>query len=389
MNDTVLIVDDKEINRVILIESLKKYYNIVEASNGKSALDILNNQKIDAVLLDLNMPGINGNDILQAMSLQNIVQRIPILVITAMSDSNVLNHAYDLGAAEIIPKPIPNIAVLHRRIANVIELYSTRNSLKSKLSSKTGELHTTKREMKLQNFDLAAKNAQLKFLNNALLEKNAILMQNAAQVERIYSKLVEQIANLVEFRNEESGEHIKRVCGYTEIILRELMNDNPEYGLTEDKIQKITFAAVLHDVGKIAINDNILCKPGALSQKEFETIKTHTVIGAQILNNMKEVMDDETFQYSKDIALYHHERYDGNGYPERLIGDQTPIWAQVVAVADVYDALSSQRIYKAAFEHDQSLAMILNGDCGEFNPKILKVLAKSQFQILEYSLKTA
>lgn len=389
MNETVLIVDDKEINRIILIESLKKYYNIIEASNGKTALDILNNQKIDAAILDLHMPGINGNDILQAMNLQNIVKRVPILVITALSDTNVLNHAYDLGAAEIIPKPIPNIQVLHRRIANVIELYSARNSLKSKLSSKAGELHSTRREMQLQYNDLAAKNVELKLLNNSLVERNNLLMKNAEEVELIHSKLVEQIANLVEFRNEESGEHIKRVCGYSEIILKGLMLDFPEYGLTEDKIQKISFAAVLHDVGKIAINDNILCKPGALSQKEFETIKTHTVIGAQILNNMREVMDEETFQYCKDIALYHHERYDGNGYPERLIGDETPIWAQVVAVADVYDALSSQRIYKAAFDHDQSLRMIMNGDCGEFNPKILKVLAKAQSQILNYSRKTA
>lgn len=389
MRETVLIVDDKEINRVILAESLKNYYELIQASSGKLALDILNTRKVDAVLLDLNMPGINGTDVLQAMNLQNIAKRVPILAITSMSDSNVLNHAYDLGAAEIIPKPIPNIPVLHRRIANVIELYSQRNALMSKLSSKDGELHTTKRRMQLQYDELSEKNAELLLMNNSLIERNNILMENANQVERIYSNLVEQIANLVEFRNEESGEHIKRVCGYSEIILHGLMEEFPEYNLTEDKIQKISFAAVLHDVGKIAINDNILCKPGALSQKEFETIKTHTVIGAQIINNMKDIMDEETFTYSKDIALHHHERFDGNGYPEGLVGDETPIWAQVVAVADVYDALSSQRIYKAAFEHDQSLAMILNGDCGEFNPKILKVLAKTQSQILDYSRKTA
>jgi putative two-component system response regulator len=193
--------------------------------------------------------------------------------------------------------------------------------------------------------------------------------------------MVETLATLIEFRDCESGEHVRRICGLTEILMTAVSEMYPEYALPKSEIDKIVTASVLHDVGKISIPDSILNKPGRLTAEEFEIMKLHTVKGCEILQKIPNIMDAEVYKYSYDICRHHHERWDGKGYPDKLAGDDISIWAQVVSIADVYDALTSERVYKSAYDHDTSVKMILSGECGLFNPKVLEAFKKSMDKI--------
>ena len=327
---TILIVDDIEINRMILAEIFNDEYEIVEACDGAQAIEIINSDlMISAVLLDVLMPGINGLDVLREMNKNGKIKNIPVFLITAADSQEMLLEGYNLGAIDVITKPFMT-HFLKCRINNVIELYRHRNELE----------------------DIVAR--QVKRLN------------------RINQSMIETLAAVIEFRDCESGEHVKRICGLTRIIMQEVSDLYPEYHLSEQEIDKIVTSSVLHDVGKISIPDNILNKPGRLTKEEFEIMKQHTVKGCEILQNIPDIVDEGIYNYSYDICRHHHERWDGRGYPDGLSGDDISIWSQVVSVADVYDALTSERVYKKAYSHDTAVNMIFNGECGAFNPKVLQ-----------------
>lgn len=326
----ILIVDDREDNRVILAEVFKDNYDILEAENGKEAIEIINrNDNVAAVLLDLLMPVMNGLDVLREMNRTGKIGRLPVFIITASDSQELLMDAYNLGATDVVSKPFM-INFLKCRIGNIIELYRHRTDLESMLDEKVAKLNL------------------------------------------INSSMIEALANIIEFRDGESGEHVKRISGITKKILTVLSRMYPEYYLPKLEIEKIGAASVLHDVGKIAIPDSILNKPGRLTPEEFEIMKTHTTKGCEVLANIPNLIDEDIYNYSFDIAHHHHERWDGRGYPEGLSGDEITIWSQAVSVADVYDALISPRCYKAPFTHEVAVKMIYNGECGTFNPKMLE-----------------
>lgn len=328
--NVILIVDDMEINRVVLAETFKDNYEIIEAENGEEALKVINsNDKVAAVLLDLLMPVMGGLDVLREMNKSGKINNVPVFIVTGASDDPMLMDAYNLGATDIIAKPImPDF--IKCRINNVLELYRHRYDLESLLEAKVEKLNL------------------------------------------INQSMIEALANIIEFRDGESGEHVKRISSLSKKILLKLNDKYPEYYLPREEIDKIANASILHDVGKIAIPDSVLTKPGRLTKEEFEIMKSHSVKGCEILSHIPNLLDEDTYKYSYDICRHHHERWDGKGYPDGLSGDEISIWAQAVSIVDVYDALISPRVYKAPFPHDVAVKMIYNGECGTFNPKILE-----------------
>ncbi len=339
--ETILIVDDEEINRELLSSVFSDQYNTIQAENGEVALELLESDKsISAVLLDIIMPVMDGIDVLRMMSRNGLLKRVPVFMITAEDSGEKLIECYELGAVDVINKPFMSL-FLKARVNNVIELYRHRNSLE------------------------------------------ALVDEQVRKLQRINRDTVEMLATVVEFRDCESGEHVKRISGLTEILMTKLGELYPEYKMPRSEIEKIMYASVLHDVGKIAIPDNILNKPGKLTNEEFEIMKTHTVKGGAILQNIPSLLDDDLFRYSYDIARHHHERWNGRGYPDGLKGDEISIWAQVVSVADVFDALTSPRVYKAAYSVDKSVQMITGGECGEFNPKLMEAFGASLDDIIK------
>lgn len=327
---TILIVDDVEINRDILADIFNDNYNIIEACNGTQALEAINCiPNISAVLLDLVMPEMDGLGVLKQMNISGKIKTIPVFLITAADNNEMLFEGYHLGAVDIINKQFITHFLKHR-INNVIELYEHRNDLEK------------------------------------------IVTKQVERLEHLNQSMIEILATAVEFRDYESGEHVKRICNLTKELMTEVSNMYPEYRLPEAEINKIVTSSVLHDVGKISISDSILNKPGRLTKEEFEIMKQHTVKGYEFLQKFPDIIDEGIYKYSCDICRHHHERWDGKGYPDGLSGDDISIWAQVVSVADVYDALTSERVYKKAFSHDTAVKMIKNGECGTFNPKVLK-----------------
>lgn len=332
---TILIVDDIEINRDILEEIFKDDYKIIKACNGAQAIEAINsNPDISAVLLDLLMPEVNGLGVLEEMNKSGKIEHIPVFLITAAESQEMLLEGYNLGAIDVITKPFM-AHFLKYRISNVIELYGYRNELEQ------------------------------------------IVAEQVERLNIINQSMVETLATVIEFRDCESGEHVKRISRITKILMTEVSNMYPEYHLSKTEIDKIASSAILHDVGKISIPDKILNKPGRLTDEEFEVMKQHTVKGCDILQSIPNIMDEGIYDYSYDICRHHHERWDGRGYPDGLIGDDISIWAQVVSVADVYDALTSERVYKKAFDHETAFKMIFNNECGVFNPKVLKAFVNS------------
>lgn len=328
--NAILIVDDMEINRAVLAETFNDNYEIIEAENGEEALKVINtNDRVAAVLLDLLMPVMSGLDVLREMNKSGQINNVPVFIVTGANDDPMLMDAYNLGATDIISKPIMP-GFIKCRINNVLELYRHRYDLESLLEAKVEKLNLVNQSM------------------------------------------IEALANIIEFRDGESGEHVKRISSLSKKILLKLNDKYPEYYLPREEIDKIANASVLHDVGKIAIPDNVLNKPGRLTKEEFEIMKSHSLKGCEILSHIPNLLDEDTYKYSYDICRHHHERWDGRGYPDGLAGDEISIWAQAVAIVDVYDALISPRVYKAPFPHDVAVKMIYNGECGIFNPKILE-----------------
>lgn len=328
---TILIVDDVDINRIILGEVFDDTYNIIETGSGAEAIEILaGNTEISAVLFDILMPEVNGLDVLRAMNKTGRIEKTPVFMITAADSEDMLMESYNLGAIDVIIKPFMS-QFLRCRVNSVIELYEHRNELEK------------------------------------------IVERQVARMNEMMKSLVETLAAVIEFRDCESGEHVRRVSLLTEELMREVSNTYDEYRMPEAEIEKIATSAILHDIGKISTPDQILNKPGKLTAEEFDIMKQHTTKGCDILLKIPDVMDAGVYRYAYDICRHHHEKWDGRGYPDGISGDDISIWAQVVSVVDVYDALTSERVYKKGFEKEKALSMIRNGDCGAFNPKILAV----------------
>ena len=336
---TILIVDDAEMNRMMLSDMLGDQYDYVEAADGREALRILEkNVAIDLILLDINMPEMNGFEVLEEMNRYHWIQEIPVIMITAEESVESMEHAYSLGVTDYIPRPF-NLYIVRRRVENTLNLYVNQ-----------------KRLMRLVSDQIAEK------------EENNTLM-------------VSILSNVVEFRNHESGDHIRNIRRITELLLHQLVQKTKAYHLTEEDIALIKTASSLHDIGKITIPEEILNKPGKLTKEEFEIMKTHSAAGAHILEQMQYGQDKPLYRYALEICRWHHERWDGHGYPDGLIGEEIPISAQIVAIADVYDALTSDRCYKKAYDHTTAINMILNGECGAFNPLLLECLTETAAQL--------
>lgn len=339
MQKTILIVDDQEINRAILAEGFGGKYEVLEAENGLEALEYLDtNSNIAAVLLDIVMPELDGLGVLEAMRYRGLLNHIPVFIITASDSEDTITKAFDIGAVDVISKPFV-LNAIDRRINNVIELYRHRNDME------------------------------------------AVINEQIERLNKVNLSMIETLATLIEFRDGESGEHVRRICGLTEILMTKVSEMYPEFRMERKEIEKIVTASILHDVGKIAIPDSILNKPGRLTAEEFAIMKEHTTRGCDILKKIPALMDNDIYNYVYDICRHHHERWDGRGYPDGLAGDDISIWSQVVAVADVYDALTSPRCYKAAFSIEKSVSMIRNGECGTFNPKVIAAFDASLEEI--------
>ncbi len=347
---TIVIADDAEINRELLKLIFEDDYNVLEAANGEQTISILDEKhdEISMLLLDLIMPGKTGLEVMEHMRNNGYMEDIPVIMITGEATAESDLRAYEYGASDIIYKPFES-RVIKRRAKNIMDLYEYRMHIERKLEKRTKELMASKEKLEKSN----------EFLINAL-------------------------SSVVEFRSLESGEHIKRVKYFTRMFMNYLKNYYPEYGLTKEQIDLIVNASALHDIGKIAIPDNILLKPGKLTPSEFDEMKKHTTYGCEILEKFKQD-DNDFYRYCYDICRYHHERYDGNGYPDGLAGEDIPIWAQVVSIVDVYDALVSKRVYKTPYATDVAIRMIYDGECGEFSPKILNCLEMAKEVLFESS----
>jgi putative two-component system response regulator len=353
MRKKVLIIDDAQLNRHILAEMLENDYEVIEADNGQAGLELLKSNREDLclVLLDLIMPVMDGFGVIEKMAKSGDILSIPILVISVEQSVEAERKCLELGVADFIRKPFDTSLVM-RRVKNVVDLYSYRHNLEEQVAKQT----------------------------KALKEQYEMIRRQAQELRAKNEKITDILAEVVESRNLESGEHVKRVKAYTGILARELMVRYPEYNLTEKKIRIIESASALHDIGKIVISDAILLKPGRFTDEEFEIMKTHTSRGSEVLDNIHGVWDEMYKKYAYEICKYHHERYDGHGYPEGLVGDNIPISAQIVSVADVYDALISVRCYKKAFTKEEAFNMIISGDCGMFSPKMMDCFKHVRWQ---------
>lgn len=346
----LLVVDDIELNRVILLELFSSQFDVLEATNGREALDLLQvyGEQIAIVLLDIVMPVMNGFDVLHEMNLNGMINVTPVILITGENDDEVVLRGYDYGVSDLINKPF-NSEIVYRRVNNVVELYLSKNNLEQKL-----------REQK------------------ELLENQSRRLRQSNQF------VIDALSTTVEFRDCESGQHIKRIRELTRILLEKAIK---YYPLTQEQINIISSASAMHDIGKIAIPDSILLKPGRLTPEEFEIMKTHTLKGCDILQSLNYTQDMEYFNYCYEICRHHHERWDGKGYPDGLRGDEIAVWAQATSIADVYDALVSKRVYKEAYTHSDAISMILKGECGAFNPLLLECLSEARDVLNEQMLR--
>lgn len=349
MRNKILVVDDVDINREILRSILEDEYTVLEAENGKQALEIVDLEANDmaAILLDLVMPEMDGMQVLEELNRRGVVGKVPVLVISVDHTVEVQKHCFELGISDFIAKPFNN-AIIKQRVKNTVEFFDYKLKLEDKVAGQTTVLRKAYRTLQVQAEHLQKKNQQI----------------------------IEMLGTVVEYRSTESGEHIQRVKGYTRILAEAVMEDYPEYGLTKEKINIIESVSALHDIGKISIPDRILLKPGRLTAEEFEYMKSHTIRGCELLDSIKEDWNDDIMKYAYEICRYHHERYDGKGYPDGLVGDQIPICAQLVSVADVYDALVNERCYKDAFSKEEAYRMIITGECGVFSPKLMESFRK-------------
>lgn len=338
----ILIVDDCDMNREILREILSSDYSIMEACGGEEALSMIHQfgTGISLVLLDIVMPGLDGFEVLSYMNQDHTIEDIPVIMISSEDSEAFIRRAYEMGASDYVSRPF-DAKVVYRRVTNNIKLYAKQRRL-------------------------------IRMVTEQIRER-----------EKNVSMLVGVLSQIVEFRNGESGLHVKHIRRFTECILDCLIEKDPDLHLGTKERENIPLASALHDIGKIAVDNKILNKPGRLTPEEFEAMKLHTVYGAKMLEELQPYYDEPLLKTATDIAHWHHERWDGRGYPDGLVGDAIPLSAQIVSLADVYDALTSERCYKKAYSHDKAVEMILNGECGVFNLKLVECFVEIQSVLRE------
>lgn len=356
MRNKVLIVDDSKFNRQVLKNILEEDYEILEAENGREALGIIEDQmkEIAAMLLDIVMPEVNGVTLLKMLKEKDYLNEFPVLVVTSEQDVELVAECFDYGISDFIRKPV-NTDFVKQRVQKLVDLYLQKNEFKERLERQT---FTLRNQYKL-------------------------LQQQADQLKKSNERMIDVLGTVVEYRNMEERSHLTMVKGFTEILANHMMQDYPEYGLTEEKIKIIVSASVLHDVGKVMIPDAILLKPGKLTGEEFEYMKSHSIRGYDIIESIKELWEEDYVKCSMEITRSHHEKYDGGGYPDGLKGDEIPISAQLVSVADCYAALISESVYKDAIPLDEAFTMILQGECGVFSYKLLECFRKAKEELKE------
>ena len=339
--NALLIVDDEELNRAILANIFQTDYDILEAEDGLQALELIEgaNRPLSAILLDVVMPRMDGIQLLRTLSERGLTAVVPVFLITADPGNDTMQKAYDLGVMDVIAKPVVPF-VVRRRVQSVVELFAARQLLGAEVERQRDQL-----------------------------------LYQAEQLAEMSMGMVEALSTAIEFRSDESGEHVRRIHDITCLLLGETPLGE---GLSDSEIRLIGMGAVTHDVGKISIPDAILNKKGRLTPDEYDLMKTHTTQGAHLLSRIPQMREHSAYRYAYDIALHHHERWDGRGYPEGLKGDEISIWTQVVSLADVYDALVSERCYKKPISFDRATEMILNGECGVFNPRMLEYFRQAE-----------
>lgn len=326
----ILIADDSDLNCDMLTEILGDNYDYLLAGDGEETLKVLSEDAdIDMLLLDMNMPKISGMQVLKAMRERNWLDEIPVVIISAENDDNFIKNAYYLGATDYIVRPYNAFLVRHR-VENTLMMYSQKKQL-------------------------------VRMVESQIFRR-----------EKINDMLIKIFSHVVEIGNSESGSHTQNVQTITNMLLKRLTEKTDKYNLSEEDISMISSVSSLHDIGKIMIPEKILNKRGKLTEEEWEIMKKHTVNGDEFLTNIPIDQSELLMKTAHEICRHHHERYDGNGYPDGLVGDEIPICAQVVSVADVYDALTSERCYKRAYPHEKAVQMILGGECGVFNPLLLE-----------------
>lgn len=327
----ILIVDDSEMNRMVLSQILSDEFDCVEACDGTEAIAYLREHEaeLSLVLLDIVMPKLDGFGVLSSMNIHQWLDSLPVVVISGETGNDYVRRAYEMGATDYISRPFDAV-IVHRRVNNTIKLYDRQKKL---AMLATDQLY--KRE-----------------------KSNRIMIN-------ILSHIVEQ-------RNSESGLHVLHINLIAEILAKRLVQKTKQYPMSREDIAILRAASSLHDIGKLGIPEEVLNKPGRLTQEEFQIVKKHSMIGADMLGTISVYQDEPLVRMSYEVCRWHHERWDGGGYPDGLKGDQIPIAAQIVSLADVYDALTGERVYKKAFSHEEAVQMILNGECGCFNPILLE-----------------
>ena len=334
----ILIVDDAKFNRDILKEFLGDIYDYLEAENGNQAVQIMEeNLGIDLMLLDINMPQMDGFEVLEWMKLSKCIEETPVIMISSEESVDAMRKAYEMGITDYITRPFDSV-IVKKRVQNTLSLYAN----------------------------------QKRLIN--------VVVDQVYEKEENNNIMIRILSSVLGSRNSESSEHILHIRTATEMMLRKLVKTTDAYPLTEADISLITTASSLHDIGKIRVPEEILNKPGKLTDEEFKIMKTHSEMGADMIRDMHFLQDNPLVHTAWEICRWHHERWDGKGYPDGLKGEEIPISAQVVSIVDVYDALTSERCYKKAFDHDTAIQMILDGQCGQFNPILLKCLKELGFQ---------
>ena len=338
----ILLVDDSKMNRMMLTEILGDGYHILEVENGRECLETLQAEagNIALVLLDINMPVMDGFEVLKAMNANHTIEDTPVIMISSEDSDAAIRRSYELGASDYVNRPF-DARIVYRRVTNTIKLYAKQRRLVQMVSDQI--------RARENNTDM----------------------------------LVGVLSHIVEFRNGESGLHVRHIRMITELLLHRLLEISSRYSITAEQQDMIPLASALHDIGKIGIDEKILNKPGKLTPEEFEVMKIHSMLGAKMLHDLDNFAEQPLLQTAYEIARWHHERWNGRGYPDGLKGDEIPISAQLVSLADVYDALTSERCYKKAFSHEKAMQMILNGECGAFNPLLLQCLTDVQADLKE------
>ena len=349
MRKTVLIADEERLGSELLKQIFQNDYDILVVEDGKQTLQTVlqKENEIALIFLDWNLPLMSGYQVLQILQSKEITERIPIMITTAKEEGQIELMAYSMGAMAVLKKPYA-AAVVRKRAVRMIELY-----------------------------------AHMGKLQDTVLEQEKELKEKHSQLNIFYEKLLDGISTIVEYRSPESERHVKRVKGFTKIMAEVYKTLYPEAELSKEQIEILVRASAIHDIGKIAIPDSILLKPAKLTEEERQVMMSHTTRGCEVLSLLADIQEEEQYKVSYEVCRYHHERHDGKGYPDGLVGDEIPLSARIVSLTDVYDSLVSERIYKKPYDKDTAYHMIMNGECGSFSPDILHCFEKAR-KLLEH-----